>query len=160
MVDATQKSPRRPTQNRDSDTSNGSLSSKNAHDEKSHQTTTTLMTSSPSLGSRLDNFLFKEISIAPLVYYRIIFGGIMFWEVCRYLSKDWIPYFYIDNEVYFKYFGWHWMPGPLPGNLMYLFYLAMAVIYVFFALGLWYRFVSIAAFLGFFYWFNLVSIIF
>jgi hypothetical protein len=81
----------------------------------------------------------------------------MLWEVYLHFTYDDISAYYIEPNVYFKYFGWHWMPGPLPGKLMYGFFAGMAVLYVFFALGLWYRFTSIATFLGFFYWFNLVS---
>ena len=32
----------------------------------------------------------QPVDILPLVYFRIVFGVIMIWEVCRYFSYDWI----------------------------------------------------------------------
>jgi vitamin K-dependent gamma-carboxylase len=149
MVDMNESPPKQTQKGKNDDVHSGSSLKKS--EEKSHGTIVS------RLDKRLNNFLFTEISIAPLVYYRIIFGGIMLYEVCNYFNSGWIPYYYINPKIYFKYFGWEWMPGPLPGKLMYLFYVAMAVIYFCFIIGLWYRVISIAAFLGFFYWFNLVS---
>ena len=59
--------------------------------------------------------------------------------------------------MYFKYQFWEWMPGPLPGYQMNLFFFGMGLVYTFIIFGLWYRVTSILAFAGFFYWFNLDS---
>jgi hypothetical protein len=146
-----------PTASTDKDRSSASDSKKKDtlspnKDENKNNTTTR--------SSRLDDFLFSQIPIAPLVYYRICFGLIMIWEVQTYYKNDFISKLYIQNEFYFKYFGWEWMPGPLPGDLMYYFYGGLAVVYVCITLGLFYRYTSVLAFLGFFYWFNLVSLLF
>ncbi len=40
--------------------------------------------------------LFAPIDIAWLVYFRIVFGAIMLWEVCRYFNRGWIEKYFID----------------------------------------------------------------
>ena len=107
-----------------------------------------------SLFERIEAFLFKPIDIAPIVYFRIIFGAIMFWEVTRYYSHDWIERYYIDPTFFFKYYGFSWI-HPLPDNLMYVFFLCMGVLCVFIILGLWYRVSAVLFWLGFTYWFLL-----
>ena len=47
----------------------------------------------PAAGSKFARFedaLFAVTPIAPLVFFRVLFGGIMLWEVSRYFSHDWI----------------------------------------------------------------------
>jgi hypothetical protein len=39
---------------------------------------------------RLCAALFKPVDISFLIFFRILFGGIMLWEVCRYFMHDWI----------------------------------------------------------------------
>jgi len=102
--------------------------------------------------SWLDKLLFTPVDISPLVYFRLVFGMIMLWEVWRYIKGNRIKGYYVDKDMHFKYYGFEWVPGPLPGMYMYHFYVAMGILYTFIIMGLFYKVSMIAAFLGFFYW--------
>lgn len=86
---------------------------------------------------KLGNTLFEPIDIAPLVFFRVAFGGIMLWEVWRYFTYNRITRYYIEPTFFFPYFGFEWL-RPLPGEGM---------IWLFYSLGL----LSIAILLGAFY---------
>lgn len=92
--------------------------------------------------------LFEQVDLAPLVFFRVIFGGIMLWEVMRYFHYDWIERYYIDPTFFFTYFGFDWVQ-PWPGNLMYVHFLVLGICAVFIMLGLWYRISAILFFIGF-----------
>ncbi len=98
--------------------------------------------------------LFQPIPITPLVYFRIAFGAIMFWEVWRYFKYGWIQRIYIDPPVHFKYFGFEWV-RPWPGDGMYLHLLVIGILALCVAIGLWYRWAAALFFLGFTYVFLL-----
>ena len=102
----------------------------------------------------IEHRLFTPVDIAPLVYFRILFGSIMLWEVTRYYSNDWIERYYIDPDFFFTYFGFSWI-APLPGNLMYVHFLGLGLLAMFIILGLWYRISATLFFLGFTYVFLL-----
>ena len=102
------------------------------------------------LTDKIEQGLFAPSPIAPLVYFRIIFGAILLWEVTRYYSHDWIERYYIDPEFFFTYVGLPWIQ-PWPGNLMYVHFLALGILAVFIILGLWYRVSTTLFFLGFTY---------
>jgi uncharacterized protein YggT (Ycf19 family) len=62
---------------------------------------------------RLCAALFKPVDISFLIFFRILFGGIMLWEVCRYFMHDWITRYYVDPVVTFTYYGFSWVkPWP------------------------------------------------
>ncbi len=106
------------------------------------------------LTNKIEQGLFAPISIAPLVYFRILFGAIMLWEVSRYYSHDWIERYFIDPDFYFTFYGFPWIQ-PWPDNLMYVHFLALGILAVFIILGLWYRVSATLFFLGFTYVFLL-----
>lgn len=57
------------------------------------------------------------------VVFRICFGLIGFWEVCRYFAHGWIKLYWIDPKFHFTFLGFDWVP-PWPGECMYFrFYL-------------------------------------
>ncbi len=58
---------------------------------------------------RLARRLFEPIDIASLVYFRVVFGAIMLWEVWRYLSNGAIKRNYIVPEFHFTYHGFDWV---------------------------------------------------
>ncbi len=106
------------------------------------------------LKNGIEERLFAPTDIAPLVFFRILFGGIMLWEVTRYYSYDWIERYYIDPDFFFTYFGFPWIE-PLPGGLMYVHFLGLGLLATFIILGLWYRISAVLFFLGFTYVFLL-----
>ena len=85
---------------------------------------------------RLEKF-FRPVDAASLVVFRIGFGLILFWEVCRYFSHNWIAGQYIRPEFYFPYIGFHWVQ-PWPGNGMYVHFAILGATALCIALGLFY----------------------
>ena len=47
----------------------------------------------------------EPIDIASLVYFRIIFGAILLWEVSRYFDHGWIARYWIRPDFQFSYLG-------------------------------------------------------
>ena len=102
--------------------------------------------------NRVKSFLnpFSSVSIAPLVIFRIIFGGMLTFGSIRFLSKGWVYDMYIQPQYYFGYLGFEWVK-PLPGNWMYIPFIFFILSSIFVALGLFYRYASILLFLSFSY---------
>lgn len=96
--------------------------------------------------------LFAPIDIAWLVYFRIVFGAIMLWEVCRYFNRGWIEKYFIDPTFFFTYFGFGWV-RPWEGDLMYAHFYALGFLAAMIMLGLFYRLAAALFFLGFTQWF-------
>ena len=65
--------------------------------------------------------------IASLAIFRILFGGILVFEVWRFFEHDWIRKYYIDRIFYFKYIGFEWV-HPWPGDGMYYHFLAVGLV--------------------------------
>lgn len=102
----------------------------------------------------LKDRLFQPVDSASLVFFRIAFGLLMFWEITRYFSHDWIRRYWIDPVFLFSYEGFEWI-RPWDGNGMYIHFLVLAVLALFIAMGLAYRLSSLLFFLGFTYVFLL-----
>ncbi|MDG1146843.1 MAG: HTTM domain-containing protein [Crocinitomicaceae bacterium] len=81
---------------------------------------------------------FKEISIAPLIIFRIIFGVLMFLGTVRFISKGWVQQLYIDPSYYFGYLGFEWVK-PLEGQLMYIPFILLLISALCIIVGLFYR---------------------
>ncbi len=94
----------------------------------------------PDLASldRLCQRLFAPVDIAVLVYFRLVFGAVMLWEVWRFATYGWITADFIDPTYHFTYYGLGWIK-PLPGVGMDVVFLLMAVAAIGVMLGLWYR---------------------
>ena len=109
---------------------------------------------SPVTGqSGIWRYFFQPIDIASLVYFRIVFGALMVWEVCYYYNR-WVQRLWMEPEFHFTYYGFGWIQ-PWPGGGMYIHFLILGGLAVFIIFGLWYR-VSISLFcLGFTYVFLL-----
>ncbi len=97
---------------------------------------------------------FRPTDIASLVLFRVLFGGFLVWEVCRYFEHDWIRRYYIAPRFRFHYFGFEWV-GPWPGDGMYWHFAGLGVVALCIAIGLCYRASAILFFLGFTYVFLL-----
>jgi vitamin K-dependent gamma-carboxylase len=103
---------------------------------------------------RLVEALFNPIEIAPLVFFRVAFGGIMLWEVWRYFNFNRIFRYYIDPTFYFHYYGFDWLQ-PLPGDGMYWLFHFLGVLSIAIMLGLFYRATMVVFWLCFTYIFLL-----
>lgn len=98
--------------------------------------------------------MFAPVDIAFLVFFRVIFGSVMLWEVCRYLTHDWIGRYYMDPVFYFSYYGFEWLK-PWSGNGMEIHFIALGICAAMIIVGLCYRIATLMFFLGFTYVFLL-----
>lgn len=94
------------------------------------------------------NWLNTQISIAPLVVFRIVFGTMMFLAVSRFLLNGWVEQQYVSPGFYFSYFGTDWMPS-LSAETLYLIFGGMLVSALGIALGFYYRLSAITFFILF-----------
>lgn len=104
--------------------------------------------------SKQESFLFATSSIAPLIYFRIIFGAVMFWEVCRYFSNDWINRYWIEPVYNFYYWPFDFVT-PLPAEGMYILFGFLGLLSLCIMTGLFYRVATILFFFCFTYSFLL-----
>ena len=94
------------------------------------------------------NYLQKEKHIAPLVTFRVIFGGILLFSIIRFASKGWIYTQYIQPQFYFTFFEW---VHPLDAQGMYALFCIMGLSAACIMLGAFYRFTTVIFFLTFTY---------
>lgn len=99
---------------------------------------------------KIRNTLRKEISIAPLIVFRIAFGALMFISITRFILKGWVYNMYIMPKMYFPFYGFEWVK-PLPAIGMYVVFGLMLLACVGIILGLFYRLSAIIFFLLFTY---------
>ncbi|OAI57828.1 hypothetical protein AYO49_01820 [Verrucomicrobiaceae bacterium SCGC AG-212-N21] len=113
---------------------------------------TGMLHADPSM-SRLLHKSFAPVDIAWLVFFRIIFGGVMVVEVLRYFANDWIEIFNASDFL-FGFYAFEWVkPWPDPGMHIHFAVLGVAALCV--ALGFCYRFMAALFFVGFTYVFLL-----
>ncbi|HEX7296478.1 MAG TPA: HTTM domain-containing protein, partial [Pyrinomonadaceae bacterium] len=103
---------------------------------------------------RLCAALFSPVDIAFLISFRIVFGGIMVWEVYRYFTHGWITKYFVEPALTFSYYGFSWVK-PWPGRGMYIHFLVLGVAAACVMLGFLYRFAAPLFFLAFTYFFLL-----
>jgi len=103
---------------------------------------------------RLCAALFKPVDISFLVFFRILFGAIMLWEVYRYFTYGWISRYFIEPAVTFTYYGFSWVQ-PWPGRGMYIHFLVLGLAAACVMLGFIYRIAAPVFFLAFTYFFLL-----
>lgn len=98
--------------------------------------------------------LFNPVDISFLVFFRVLFGGIMLWEVYRYFTYGWIARYFIEPAVNFTYYGFSWVK-PWPGRGMYIHFLVLGVAAACVMAGFVYRIAATVFFLAFTYTFLL-----
>ena len=76
------------------------------------------------------------------------------WESWRYFEHGWIPRYWIDPDFHFTFWGFDWV-RPWPGDGMYWHWRAVALLGLFVAVGLFYRFACGLLFLAMAYLFLL-----
>lgn len=104
--------------------------------------------------SRLRAALFEPVDISFLVFFRILFGGIMLWETYRYFSYGWISRYYIEPAVNFTYYGFSWVQ-PWHGRGMYIHFFVLGLAAACIMVGFLYRFAAPVFFFAFTYLFLL-----
>ena len=89
--------------------------------------------------------MFAPVDIAPLVYFRFVFGAIMFWEVLRYVGYGRIDRYYVRPTFFFKYYGAEWV-HPWPGVWMHVHFAVLGLLALCIMFGLFYRLTSLLFF--------------
>ncbi len=107
-----------------------------------------------SLKPHLKNQLFRAVPITPLVYLRIGFGALLFWEVTKFFTKNWIQEYYIGPPIHYTYSCFSWI-RPWPGNGMNLHLGVLGIAAFFITAGFFYRFWACVFCIGFTYVFLL-----
>lgn len=97
--------------------------------------------------------LFSPIDNASIVLFRIMFGGIMFWEVTRYFKYNWIERYWVTPYFNFAYTPFNL--SPLSENGMYILWYVLGALAIFITVGFLYRISTILFFLLFSYTFLL-----
>ncbi|HEY0245205.1 MAG TPA: HTTM domain-containing protein [Mucilaginibacter sp.] len=97
-----------------------------------------------NLQSKLTVRLNEPVDAASLAFFRIVFGSVMLFSQLRFLLKGWVYLFYIKPKFFFKYYGFYWV-HTLPGNWMYVPWIAMIACLVLIIIGKYYR-VAITSF--------------
>lgn len=103
---------------------------------------------------RLCAALFEPVDISFLVFFRIVFGGIMLWETYRYFTHGWITRYFIEPAVNFTYYGFSWVK-PWPGSGMYVHFFVLGLAAACVMVGFLYRIAAPVLFLTFTYSFLL-----
>ena len=95
-----------------------------------------------------DRLIYRKVTIAPLVTFRVLFGLLMFLSTVRFWSKGWIYDLYVAPQVFFPF-----IPGlkPLSETGMYLIFAGLLVTSLAITLGLAYRVSTTLFFLLFTY---------
>jgi vitamin K-dependent gamma-carboxylase len=84
--------------------------------------------------------LFAPITVAPLAYFRIAFGLMMFWEMWRYIDFGWIDRYYVEPTFFFSYYGFDWVK-PLSAGGMYAVFAVFGALAFCIMIGFAYRLV-------------------
>ncbi|UII31768.1 HTTM domain-containing protein [Fulvivirga ulvae] len=96
------------------------------------------------------NFVYKPISIAPLIVFRVLFGFIMFVSVVRFMLNGWVDSQYLMPRFFFSYYGFEWIEPPgEPG--IYVLFIIMAIAALFVMAGAFYKISASVFFLIFTY---------
>ena len=94
-------------------------------------------------------------SIYPLVTYRILFGGLMFFSSIRFWMQGWIEKLYVQPDFFFKYYNFEWVE-MCPKYFIKPLFFVMVLTALFVAIGLFYRW-ALVIFLCIFTYFELVD---
>ena len=103
---------------------------------------------------RICTALFEPVDISFLVFFRIVFGGILVWEVYRYFPRGWIGRYFVDPVVNFTYYGFSWVK-PWPGRGMYIHFFVLGLAAACVMVGFLYRIATPVLFVTFTYFFLL-----
>ena len=103
-----------------------------------------------NLTEKLINKIQQPTDMASMVLFRVGFGLIMFWEICRFFYFGWVEEIYSKPQFHFQYQWFQWV-GPLPADGMYYVFGGLGILSLMIAFGLYYRTASILFFLGYSY---------
>jgi vitamin K-dependent gamma-carboxylase len=97
--------------------------------------------------------LAEPVDRSNIEFFRIVFGAVMVWEVCRYLAFGWVDdYSSPAAHLHYPFFEW---VQPLPTDQLVVFFIGMGILGSMICIGFLTRLAAIAFCVGFVYWFNL-----
>ncbi|MFD1553033.1 HTTM domain-containing protein [Putridiphycobacter roseus] len=99
---------------------------------------------------KINAFLFRPTSAAPLAVFRVIFGLMTLYSSFRFLSKGWVDTLYIQPKFHFTYYGFEWIK-PFGATGMYLVFFLLIISALGILLGYRYRLSILLFFLCFTY---------
>lgn len=108
------------------------------------------MSTSAPLRLKALQALFSECSVLPLVFFRILFGFLLFMETFVYLAKGYVKSHWMIPVHNFTLKPFDFI-RPLEGQGMIILFVILGILAVFIMLGLWYRLSIIAFFILFTY---------
>ncbi len=85
-----------------------------------------------------------------LVAFRVALGVLVSVSAIRFLAYGWVDELFVKPSFYFTYWGFSWV-RPLPGPWMHALFVALAVLGVCSAAGLFFRTATFLSFVGFAY---------
>lgn len=94
-------------------------------------------------------FTNQQLSIAPLLVFRIVFGLVLAYGMFRFWYFDWIEKLYLEPQLHFSYLGFEWVK-PF-GDWTYLLFILCGISAIGVAVGFWYRISASLLFLSFTY---------
>jgi hypothetical protein len=101
---------------------------------------------------KLHTYLNTNVSAAPLISFRLIFGALMIFSTVRFMWLGWIEDHYIEPVMQFKYWGFEWVkPLSFTGLYAVHFIMIFSAIGIMFLRGWAYRISAILLFLAFTY---------
>lgn len=103
-----------------------------------------------SIAANSIRILNRDVSIAPLITVRLLFGMMMFAGTVRFMHNGWVEQLYVQPRYFFHYYGFEWI-SPLSADGMWYVFVCMALLAVFIAAGFLYRISSLLFFLAFTY---------
>ncbi|MBD3583982.1 HTTM domain-containing protein [Flavobacterium selenitireducens] len=83
-------------------------------------------------------FLNKRVDNAPLIVFRMVFGGLLAYQCFYYIYEGWIWRNLIRPKFTFAHIGFEWLQ-PLPGDGMYYYFAIMGLCAIAFCFGYFYR---------------------
>lgn len=92
----------------------------------------------------------RPVSVAPLAFFRFLFGALMLASTIRFATNGWIHDLYILPKHHFTYYGFSWVKA-LGDPGMYILFLVVGLSALLVMLGLFYRVAAVVFFLSFTY---------
>jgi vitamin K-dependent gamma-carboxylase len=93
-------------------------------------------------------FLFHPISLQPLIWFRVLFGVLLIWEVSLFFTHNFIELYYVKPPFHMTYLGFGWV-RPWPENGMYVHFIILGVAALMISVGFLTRLASAVFCLGF-----------
>ena len=101
----------------------------------------------PGRKSGLREWLFRPVDIAPLVFYRVLFGLLMFFDIGGYTVTGHLERKWVEPVFRFQYYGFEWVPMP-SGEAFYGLVAVQMIAALGVMLGCFYRLSAVVLFLA------------